>query len=236
MYAPFCVSAGQARVRAAHRGPADVVRQVSRSVKPAVGLGVWGIELCTLGQSPNHRRTCLIRGTLYLLGAFDLSTLSALRALPAGLGTSCRLYLLDAPVGEDMAQAQGVGQFKEGDLMSQVGPYPVESPTSYGEGVGSETAGDLRPRQAGLHFESLQTLWEVVGEDVDPSAVVCALSQHGAAGLPQDASGLFQTRAQASPFPSASDRGRSVSRSVRLPHTSFYVCGLFSLPSTGPDR
>ena len=82
----------------------------------------------------------------------------------------------------------------------------------------------------------LQTLWEVVGEDVDPSAVVCALSQHGAAGLPQDASGLFQTRAQASPFPSASDRGRSVSRSVRLPHTSFHVCGLFSLPSTGPDR
>ena len=41
-------------------------------------------------------------------------------------------------------------------------------PTSDGEGVGSETAGDLRPRQAGLHLEPLQALREVVRENVGP--------------------------------------------------------------------
>ena len=91
-----------------------------------------------------------------------------------------------ASVGEDMAQAQGVGQFKERDLMSQVGSYPVEPPTSYGERVGSETAGDLRPRQAGLLLEPLQALWEFVGEYVGPWAVVCVRSQHGEPVLPQD--------------------------------------------------
>ena len=36
------------------------------------------------------------------------------------------------------------------------------------------------PRQAGLHLEPLQALREVIGEDVGYSAVVCALSRHGA--------------------------------------------------------
>ena len=54
--------------------------------------------------------------------------------------------------------AQVVGQIKQRRLMSQVGPHALVPPTSYGEGVGSETGGDLPPRQAGLHLEPLQAL------------------------------------------------------------------------------
>ena len=81
-------------------------------------------------------------------------------------------FALDAPVGEDMAQVQVVGQIKQRHLMSQVGPHALVPPASYGGGVGSKTARDLRPREAGLLLEPLQALWEVSGEDVGPSAVL----------------------------------------------------------------
>ena len=85
---------------------------------------------------------------------------------PSRAGQFVPGFALDAPLGEEMAQAQVVGQIKQRRLMSQVGPHALVPPTSYGEGVGSETAGDLPPRQARLHLEPLQALREVVGENV----------------------------------------------------------------------
>ena len=64
---------------------------------------------------------------------------------PSRAGQIVPGFALDAPVGEDMAQAQVVGQIKQRRLMSQVGPHAFVPPTSDGEGVGSETAGDLPP-------------------------------------------------------------------------------------------
>ena len=51
-------------------------------------------------------------------------------------------------------------------------------------GMDSETAVQLRPRQTRLLLESLEALREVLGEVVGPSAVVCALSRHGAPAPP----------------------------------------------------
>ena len=60
------------------------------------------------------------------------------------------------------------------------GPHSLIPPTVHGVGIGPQAAGDLRPRQARLLLEPLQPLREVVGEDVDYSAVAGVLSRHGA--------------------------------------------------------
>ena len=78
-----------------------------------------------------------------------------------------------------VAQAQVLGQLQEGHLMPQNGPHPV-LPASQVEDRRSQVAGQLSPRQPGLLLEPHQPLREVVGEDVGPSAVVSALSWHGA--------------------------------------------------------
>ena len=112
----------------------------------------------------------------------SIASLSPCRVSINSAPLSCR----PASVGEQVTEAEGVRQVEQRHLMSQVGPYALVPPTSYGEGVGSDTACDLRPRQAGLHLEPLQALWEVVGEYVGPWAVVCVRSQHGEPVLPQD--------------------------------------------------
>ena len=165
---------------------------------------------------------------------------------PSRAGQIVPGFALDAPVGEDMAQAQVVGQIKQRRLMSQAGPRALVPPTSYGEGVGSETAGDLRPRQAGLHLEPVQALWEVVGENVGPSAVVCALSRHGLR-LPGGTTGCPLRWCMATPQGSVPRRHlsglptvppQSVGEPVQgeaggLP-LRVHVCGLFCCPGRCP--
>ena len=52
--------------------------------------------------------------------------------------------------------------------------------------IGPEAAGTLRPRQPRLLPEPLQSPRKVVGEDIDHSGVVYALSRHGPSVLPGD--------------------------------------------------
>ena len=148
---------------------------------------------------------------------------------PSRAGQIVPGFALDAPVGEDMAQAQVVGQIKQRRLMSQVGPHAFVPPTSDGEGVGSETAGDLRPRQAGLHLEPLQALWEVVGENVGHSAVVCALSRNPARP-PSRRTGhsLHRERAGCHVIPGGRDKSKRECLSADAP-----VCGLFCVQEGG---
>ncbi len=84
------------------------------------------------------------------------------------------------PVHEDVTQVQRVRQLKHCRQMPLVGPDALAPPPPYRQGVGLDAASDLRPRQPRLLPEPLQSPRKVVGEDVDPSAVVCALSRHRA--------------------------------------------------------
>ena len=82
--------------------------------------------------------------------------------------------------GEQVAEAQAVGQLQQGFPVLMVGPDPAFSPTPYGVAIGLQAAGDLRPRRARLFLEPLEPLREVVGEDLGSSPGMCALSRHGA--------------------------------------------------------
>ena len=146
-------------------------------------------------------------------------------------------FVLDAPLGEDMDQAQVVGQIKQRLLMSQVGPHALVPPTSYGEGVGSETAGDLRPWQVRLLLEPHEALPEVVGEAVGSAAAVCALSRHGEPILQEDGRKAPWERPGRPPWsapalcPSPGGLGQSTPGGAGGPACTFtmYVC-LFRWP------
>ena len=82
--------------------------------------------------------------------------------------------------GEQLAEAQAVGQLHQRLPVLIVGPDPAISPAPYGVAIGPQAAGDLRPRQARLFLEPLQPLREVLGEGVGSSVVAIALSRHRA--------------------------------------------------------
>ena len=52
---------------------------------------LFGVSSFTLGPQPHHRHAGLLPGTLHRVGAFGLSALSDLQALPAAPGNSCRV-------------------------------------------------------------------------------------------------------------------------------------------------
>ena len=79
-----------------------------------------------------------------------------------------------------VAKRSVFSQLQQRHHVPRAGPHFASSPMSYGVTIGPETAGDLRPRKAGLHLEPLQALRGVVGENVGRSAVICALLRHRA--------------------------------------------------------
>ena len=83
-------------------------------------------------------------------------------------------------VSEQVAEAQRVRDLQERRIVLGVGQHALLPPAPRGLGMDVETAVHLRPRQAELLLEPHQPLREVVGEDVDYSAVVGALSRHRA--------------------------------------------------------
>ena len=105
-----------------------------------------------------------------------------------------------------------------------------------------QTAGDLRPRQARLLLEQLQSLREVLGEDVGSAAVAIALSRHRASPPCAQPTTLSNVSASA---PVLWGSPRAVrSRSVRLPYAFIHVCllspflyrpGPLTVSSTPPD-
>ena len=78
-----------------------------------------------------------------------------------------------------VAKRSVFSQLQQRHHVPRAGPHFAFSPTSYGVTI-TDAAGDLRPRKAGLFLEPRQALWEVAGENVGPSAVLCALSRHRA--------------------------------------------------------
>ena len=132
--------------------------------------------------------------------------------------------------GEQLAEAQTVGQLHQRLPVLIVGPDPAISPAPYGVAIGPQAAGDLRPRQARLFLEPLQPLREVLGEGVGSSVV--AICQGIAQALPADSRSLTRMRAQASPC------RRSLTLPLR-PHHQLPVpsthCPKYSLPATLPS-
>ena len=93
-----------------------------------------------------------------------------------------------------------------------LGTHPLLPPAPHGFGIGPEAAGDLRPRQAGLLLEPLQPLREVLRKVVGHSAVVDALSRHGADpshGPPQSLRGGMFKPSAAGRSGSSTGRARS---------------------------
>ena len=68
----------------------------------------------------------------------------------ASAEVSCRPPSWACPPGEQVAQAQGVGQLQQGHHVLRAGPYPDIPPAPQRVGVGPDAAGDLRPRQPRL--------------------------------------------------------------------------------------
>ena len=132
-------------------------------------------------------------------------------------------FVPDGPRGQQVSEPQVVGQTQQGHLVPEMGPHPFLPPPLHGVGIGSKAAGDLRPRQVRLLLEPHQALREVVGEDVGSSAVVDALSRHGASA--------FQGTS-ARPFPHGSIQPRREPRAGRRGRKS-WVFGLSLLPSSG---
>ena len=89
-----------------------------------------------------------------------------------------------SPGGQQVSETRVFGKVQQRHQMPWIRPNS-SIPALHVEGRGTQTAGQLRPRQPGLLLEPLQALWEVVGEDIDYSAVVCALSWHDAPALPR---------------------------------------------------
>ena len=149
-------------------------------------------------------------------------------------------FVREGPRGQQVGESQFVGQVQQRHLVPEMGPRSASIPTPYGVGIGPETASDLRPRQPRLLLEQLQSLREVGRHDVDYSAVVNWLSRHCPI-LPQDGNprrdGVRSASARSQPVPEPLGRPPPglPKGSGGLPR-SVHVCGLFSLPSTGPDR
>ena len=108
-----------------------------------------------------------------------------------------------ASVGEQVGETQVVGQVQQGRHVPGTGARKALPPAPHGPGMGPQTAGDLRPRQAGRLLEPHQAMREVSGDGEDSSAVVCALPRHRARS-PQESRGLSPTGASG-----ASSVGRS---------------------------
>ena len=88
------------------------------------------------------------------------------RGATARSGRLTTFFVPDRPVGEDIAQAQVLGQFQQGHLVPQDGPDPLVLPASQVEGGGAQAAVQFRPRQPRLPLEPVETLREIAGEVV----------------------------------------------------------------------
>ena len=107
----------------------------------------------------------------------------------------------DGPRGEQVEEAQVFGQVQQRHQVPEMGPHSLIPPTVHGVGIGPQTAGQLRPRQAGLLLEPLQALREVLGEHVDYSAVAGVLSRHGAGPTSAQSEALRSSAGASAPFP-----------------------------------
>ena len=136
------------------------------------------------------------------------------------------------------------GHLQQRHHVHYVGSHPAFNPTPYGVAIGSQAAGDLQPRQAGLLLEPLQPLREVVGDRVGYSAVVSALSRHlagpstvrtgtlsGGSGLTALASGRrTEPGTRAPEVRPLSDTWENPCPGGANSHPDIHMCGPFLLP------
>ena len=132
-------------------------------------------------------------------------------------------------VGEQVAEVQAVGQLQHRPPVPIVGPDRAFSTTPHGVTIGPDESGDLRPRQPRLPLGPFQPLREILGEDLGSSTVVCALSRHGT-NAPRAQPYAVSYAGEGIPFPYRSYRGRSGSRSERLPCPFILACFFFCSP------
>ena len=117
-----------------------------------------------------------------------------------------------------MAEPQATSQLHERHHVRCAGPHLSLPPAPYRVGKSTKATGDLGPRQTRLFLEPTQPIREVVGESMNISPVVYALSRHGAAlsmGL-------------------VGSRSRPIRPSVRPSSRSGAACKAQRLASAGP--
>ena len=130
-------------------------------------------------------------------------------------------------LGEQVAEAQRASQVQERCKVAYAGPHPLIPPAPYRVWVRSETAVQLRPRKTRLLLEPYEPLREVVGEGVGSSAVVIALSRHGARVPPGAQPATLSNASAGIAFP-VGPRPRPLRFRVRYAClTRPYICACF---------
>ena len=149
-----------------------------------------------------------------------------------------------ASVGEDVGETQFLGHLKQGHHVPHAGARPPLDPAPHRLRMDTETAVQLRPRQARLLLEPLEALREVVGEAVSSSLVLSALSRHRAGPSAGDSLGLPPagasrptgirarggTRSANSRRPSSPRAREHPFRARPPPRPDIHLCGLSLLP------
>ena len=243
-----CPQSSEGRSRAG--GRASSAFTCGRRRCRAAGSVPIPLRLCLAGASHRHARRGVVRVRRpRCVSAPAVAAASPTRGFPPGTLAPGRdafgrlvapRFVREGPSGQQVGESQLVGQVQQRHLVPEMGPRSASIPTPYGVGIGPETASDLRPRQPRLLLEQLQPPREVGRHDVDYSAVVNWLSRHCPI-LPQDGNprrdGVRSASVRSQPHPGALGEATAcLPRAVGGPPISFHVCGLFSLPSTGPDR
>ena len=82
---------------------------------------------------------------------------------------------LDARQRQEVHEVQRRSELQQSQEVQGVGAGAL-TPAPEGKRVRAQTAGEFAPGQRGRLFELLQLLGEVLGEDVDLAAMVCALA------------------------------------------------------------
>ena len=243
-----CPNSSEGRSRAG--GRASSALTCGRRRGSAAGSAPVLLRLHLAGASYRHAR----RGAVRVRRPRCVSALAVAAASPtvgfpprtlapgrdAFGGLLALRFVREGPRGQQVGETQLIGQVQQRHLVPEMGSHSASIPTPYGVGIGPETASDLRPRQPRLLLEQLQPLREVGGQDVDYSAVVNSLSRRCPV-LPQDGNpmrdGMQSASVRSQPRPGALGEATAcLPKGCGGLPISFHVCGLFSLPSTGPDR
>ena len=149
-------------------------------------------------------------------------------------------FVREGPRGQQVGESQLVGQIQQRHLVPEMGPRSASIPTPYGvrdrsrDGERSPpTAAPTPPGAAPVAPGSREARRRLFCCGL---FAFSTLSGPSAGRKPQAGRRAERKRPQSAPSRSPGGGHRLLAKGCGGPPISFHVCGLFSLPSTGPDR